>query len=191
MYDCDFNQQLATNMVLKNATKPRDVSVCTGVWVWVCGCGWMCMSLCYIQISLPLSFSPPPLSTSLSLYVCLTLFLFLILSLSLLNYQSTYTAINLHIRRLIVRSARRTINLHSTRRTINLRRLYTVYEVHVQLSIYIYIDCKQSTNPNDVTSNTFLSQDTHFQKLSSTACADVKGRSVVHIYIYVYICIYL
>jgi len=24
MYDCDFNQQLATNMVLKNATKPRD-----------------------------------------------------------------------------------------------------------------------------------------------------------------------
>jgi len=148
------------------------------------------VSLLYPNLS-PSLFLPPLPFLFLSLFLSLPPSLFLPLPLSLLNYQSTYTAINLHIRRLIVRSARRTINLHSTRRTINLRRLYTVYEVHVQLSIYIYIDCKQSTNPNDVTSNTFLSQDTHFQKLSSTACADVKGRSVVHIYIYVYICIYL
>ena len=57
--------------------------------------------------------------------------------------------------------------------------------------MYIYVDCIQFTKQNDVTSNTFLSQDTHFQKNSSTACADVKGRSVVYIYIYMYTYIYI
>jgi len=92
MYDCDFNQQLATNMVLKNATKPRDVSVCTGVCVWVD------LYVCAISKSLSLSLSlPPPLSLPLSL--CLphslplshSLCLSSQLSIYIYSYQSTYT----------------------------------------------------------------------------------------------------